>query len=110
MPRLAKRIWSLLQRLWQRLKGVHPFVLMPVIFLIYWAIPPFSRQYSLWNQLKTQYQLRQVRSEYDKLTEEIDLSRRHLKELQLHQDMLEKYAREKYLMKAEDEDLFLLKK
>ncbi len=110
MAKFLDGIRSFSKSLYRWLKGVNPFALMLVVFLVYWAVPPFSRQYSLWNQLKTQYQLRRVRSEHKKLQDEIEVSRQSLKELQLHQDMLEKYAREKYLMKAEDEDLFLLKK
>lgn len=107
-------IWSKIRDHWksvrQWLGRVNPFVFFGVLFLGYMILPPFSGQYSLWSQLKTQHRLRTLRSEHKKLQSEIEESRKKLEELQLHKDMLEKYAREKFLMKAEDEDLFLLKK
>ncbi len=35
-------------------------------------------------------------------------TQKHLDEIKYKRDMLEKYARERYLMKEEDEDLYLL--
>lgn len=88
---------------------MNPFVLAAIVFAVYLVLPPFSGEYSIWSQIKTQYQLSQCRAEHQKLKGEIEDYRKDLEELQYHKDMLEKYAREKFLMKADDEDLYILK-
>ena len=96
-------------RTYERAKGMNPFVVAAIVFAVYLLLPPFSGQYSLWNQIKTWHQLSESRAEYETLRREIETSRKDLEELQYHKDMLEKYAREEFLMKSEDEDLYLLR-
>ncbi len=62
--------------------------------------------------LVTQYQGRQAlkQLEKDKLyyTSEIQKNQAEINELQTNAQSLEKFAREKYLMKKDDEDVFLI--
>ncbi len=109
MSGLWERAKSFFLQLYHRAKGMNPFVLAAIVFAVYLVLPPLSGEYSIWSQIKTQYQLAKSRSEHDRLTKEIEASRKDLEELQYHKDMLEKYAREKFLMKSEDEDLYLLR-
>lgn len=50
-------------------------------------------------------QLQQSKSYYE---EQIKLTRKELSELKLNAATIEKYAREKYFMKRDNEDLFIL--
>lgn len=51
-------------------------------------------------------ELEQSRAHYQ---QEIDKTRQELKQLRTDAALLEKYAREKYLMKRDNEDLYLVK-
>jgi cell division protein FtsB len=65
------------------------------------------------NDLVTQYNLRQEVTETEKkieyLNQEIEKSEHARLELISSPDKLEKFARENYLMKRDDEDLFVFK-
>ncbi len=65
------------------------------------------------NDLVTQYNLRQEVTETEKkieyLNQEIEKSEKARQELISSPDKLEKFARENYLMKRDDEDLFVFK-
>ena len=109
MNRLWDRVKTLVLRIYDKAKSMNPFAVAAIIFVAYILLPPLSGQYSIWNQIKTWHQLAQSRSEYETLKKDIETSRKDLEELQYHKDMLEKYAREEFLMKSEDEDLYLLR-
>lgn len=109
MAKHWERAKTFFLRLYHKAKGMNPFVLAAIIFAVYIVLPPLSGEYSIWSQIKTQYQLAKSRTEYERLKSEIEDSRKDLEELQYHKDMLEKYAREKFLMKSEDEDLYILR-
>jgi len=81
------------------------YALTAIIFLVW--ITFFDQ-----NKLITQFQ---YRSQLSKLEEEkkfyqgeIEIIQADLKELQTNPKTLEKFAREKYLMKKEDEELFVI--
>jgi cell division protein FtsB len=59
-------------------------------------------QYQYWNQLK------KLEAEKSFYTKEIKTIKKDLNELNTNPIMLEKFAREKYLMKKENEDLFVI--
>lgn len=52
--------------------------------------------------------LRQLQRDRDYYTNRIDEDRRKLNELKTDNENLEKFAREQYLMKKDDEDLFII--
>ncbi|MDO5036314.1 MAG: septum formation initiator family protein [Porphyromonas sp.] len=85
---------------------INPFVFMLLLYFLSLLLPG---NYSLWNQLKYSQEIRKQKREIAYLEKEIKQSTKALEELQFEEDMLEKYAREKYLMKAPDEDIYLLR-
>lgn len=79
---------------------------LAVLFLIVW-LAFFDR-----NDLLSQYRLRnkvkELEVEKSYFTSEINKNREDLHDLKTNKASLEKFAREKYLMKREDEDIFVL--
>ena len=66
------------------------------------------------DDLLSQYQLRkklhQLRTEQNYYGTEIEKNKNDINELRTNPDNLEKFAREKYLMKKDNEDIFLIVK
>ncbi len=75
------------------------------VFLLYVC---FLSDYDLYTTLKLRHQLHKMRSEHDHLAGEIKIIRKELTELNSSQDLLEKFAREKYYMKRDNEDVFVI--
>lgn len=90
---------------WASLRRVNPFVLLLLGVLLTLLYPGDS---SIFSHLSNHREIFKLERERNQLREGIERDRRHLDELRFRKDKLEKYAREKYLMKAEDEDLYLL--
>lgn len=88
------------------LRKTHPMVIMGGLFLISFVLPSDS---SLGNQIRYARKLRSAKMEKKQLQKDIARSRKDLDELQFHKSMLERYARERFQMKAEDEDLYILR-
>ncbi len=88
-----------------QIKKMNPFVLLLIVIVVTLLSPGDS---SLYSHLSNKREISALESERDKIKAEIEKDRRKLDELRFRKDRLEKYAREKYLMKAEDEDLYLL--
>ena len=64
--------------------------------------------YDLYTMVKLRRQLGQMEAQRDHYAEEIATTRAQLHELNSDQALLEKFAREKYLMKRDNEDIFVL--
>lgn len=64
--------------------------------------------YDLYTMIKLRHQLGQMQEQRDRYAEEIATTREQLHELNSDQALLEKFAREKYLMKRDNEDIFVL--
>ncbi|MFT3885112.1 MAG: septum formation initiator family protein [Flavobacteriales bacterium] len=64
--------------------------------------------YDLYTTLKLRGQLRKMHKEHKWYAQEIERTREQLRELGSDQALLEKFAREKYLMKRDNEDVFVL--
>ncbi len=77
-------------------------------FFVFWMLffdrNDLMSQYQYWNQLN------KLESEKAFYTKEIKKTRRDLNELNTNPHMLEKFARERYLMKKENEDIFVIVK
>ena len=93
------------KRWWRYLGSLNPFVVLLVVVVITMLTPGDS---SLYAHLSNSRMIASMERERKQLKNEIDKNRKQLDELRFKKDKLEKYAREKYLMKAEDEDLYLL--
>ncbi len=64
--------------------------------------------YDLYTMLKLRHQLGQLQEQRDRYAEQIAVTREQLHEISSDQALLEKFAREKYLMKRDNEDIFVL--
>ena len=91
---------------WRWLKRANPFLLFALLFLIKIIIPSDT---SVWTQLKYSRTLDKQEREIRELKREIEKTKAAKKGLWIEKDRLEKFARERYLMKEEDEEIYLLK-
>lgn len=73
-----------------------------VLWMLFFDRNDLMSQYQYWNQLK------KLEAEKEFYSKEIEKTRRDLDELNTDPAMLEKFAREKYLMKKENEDIFVI--
>lgn len=87
---------------WYKNKYVIVFVVL-AFWLTFFDQNNFVYQYKLGKQIK------ELEAEKEFYKREIESLEEQKKALSTDEDMLEKYAREQFLMKREDEDLFLLK-
>ncbi|MEG1572111.1 MAG: septum formation initiator family protein [Bacteroidales bacterium] len=94
-----KNIWSLV---WKYIGN--RYVILSIIFA-FWLI------FLDTNNLITQFQMRQELSKLEKLKKfyllEIEKNKAEIHRLTYDQEYLERYGRENYLMKKENEDIFL---
>lgn len=64
--------------------------------------------YDLYTMIKLRHQLGQLKEQRDRYADQITVTREQLHEISSDQALLEKFAREKYLMKRDNEDIFVL--
>lgn len=76
-------------------------------FLFFFWLLFFDRN-DLISQYKMRSELRKLRAEKEFFIQEIERDSRNLMELETNPITLEKFAREKYLMKRENEDIFYI--
>lgn len=77
-----------------------------VLGLFVW-LALFDRN-DLWTTFKNQRELGRMHEQKEWYRAEIERSREHLNELSSNKRLLEKFARERYLMKRDNEDIFML--
>ncbi len=75
-----------------------------VLWMLFFDRNDLMSQYQYWSQLN------KLESEKAFYTKEIKKTRKDLYELNTNPRMLEKFARERYLMKKENEDIFVIVK
>ena len=80
------------------------FILTSLLFVIWMT---FFDQNNFISQVQDRMKLAELEAHRDQLAAEIKESTEDLKVLQNDQALLEKFARERYLMKKEDEDIFV---
>lgn len=93
------------RRGWGWLRGVNPFVLVGLLLAL-WMLWP--AEYNIWGHLRLKREIAERVQEKRELEQKIRRAELGLKELETEPDLLEKYAREEFLMKEEDEELYLL--
>lgn len=86
--------------------GTNKYVITVVIFLV-WLI--FFDANSLVMRFKLSRQVKRMETEKVRLQEAIEQTERKMDELKSDKEQLEKFAREEYLMKREDEVIFIIK-
>lgn len=75
-------------------------------FFVGWML--FFDRNDLFSQYEYRKQLHKLEEEKDFYTTETERVKKDLNELSSDQEMLEKFAREKYLMKKENEDVYVI--
>ena len=78
-----------------------------IIFFIIWIF--FLDDYNLINQQKTKKKAQQLKQKKDFYLSEIEKDSIELYKLQNDPEFQEKFAREKFLMKKENEDVFIIR-
>jgi cell division protein FtsB len=92
------------------LKRILPYLknkyYIALVFFIVWML--FLDRNDLVNQYEHLEKVRSLRLEKKYYEEEIRKTQQDLKDLSTDQEHLEKFAREKYLMKKDNEDVFVI--
>ena len=93
------------QGLFQRF--ANKYTLVGAIFLV-WIL--LFDKYSVVNQMELRSKIKELEQEKRLYQERIETDRRKMEELTGDRDKLEKFAREQYLMKRDNEDIFIIVK
>ena len=80
--------------------------LLAVVFFVVWLL--FFDHNDLMLQYKRGQELKEVREKSDFYRQKIAETRKEVESLRINAASLEKVAREKYLMKKDNEDLFII--
>lgn len=83
----------------------HRYLIISGIFVI-WMI--FFDQNNMIEQYRLRAQLHDLREEKEYYIREMEKAQKEYDELFTNQESLEKFAREKYLMKKDNEDIFVI--
>ncbi|MGC9332309.1 MAG: FtsB family cell division protein [Bacteroidales bacterium] len=96
-----------MQRIWNVIKPVvmNKYILTLLVFLLWIGI---FDTYNIVDRVKDVNRLRDLQEERDFFREEIQSYRTQLEQLNSSPEMLEKFAREQHLMKAPNEDVFII--
>ncbi len=76
-----------------------------VVFAVYYV---FFDEFKLINRMSNFQKIKKLENEISFYKNEIESSKRQIEELHSDEKDLEKFAREKYLMKKENEDIFII--
>jgi len=79
-----------------------------ISFTIFSAIILFFDKNDLFTQLSRRHELKALQQSKQYYTSNIEAERKELEQLKTNPAILEKYAREKYLMKRDNEELFII--
>ncbi|MBI1222970.1 MAG: septum formation initiator family protein [Bacteroidetes bacterium] len=90
--------------MWQKINR-HKYLIVFGVFVI-WMI--FFDQNNLIDQYRLRSQLHDLKSEKAYYIREMEKAQQEYDELFTNQESLEKFAREKYLMKKDNEDIFVI--
>jgi len=85
--------------------GINKYWLVTIIFL---AVTFFLGDSNLQNRYKYDERIRFLENEINRFKLEIEQNKKKIQELQTDKEGLERFAREEYLMKKENEDLFII--
>lgn len=82
------------------------YILTSILFVI-WVL--FFDQNNLLDRKKYVNEYKQLLKDKEYYIQKIEEDRKKLEELQTNNENLEKFAREQYLMKKDDEEIFIIK-
>jgi len=80
-----------------------------IVFLVFAVWVTFFDEHSLVHRWESYRRISQMEKELNYYQDEIKLTRQKKNELQSSDENLEKFAREHYYMKRQDEDIFIIK-
>jgi len=80
-----------------------------IVFVVFAVFVTFFDEHNLINRWKTGQKIGQLEKELKFYQNEIKSTKQKKNELQSSKENLEKFAREQYLMKKENEDIFIIK-
>jgi cell division protein FtsB len=85
--------------------GLNKYWLVTILFLAFTFLIGDS---NIYNRYKYEEKIRSLENEIGKYRKEIETNRKKIEELQTDKIGLEQFAREEYLMKKPDEDIFIV--
>ena len=89
---------------------IPPFIrnkyFLATAFFVTWLL--FFDHHDLFTQLERRRELNEIRKSKEYFAKQIEENKKFSNDLQFNAAAIEKYAREKYLMKRDNEDLFLI--
>lgn len=95
------------QEIWVKVQPwvKNKFVLTTLVFLLWLIIFDRSNWFDMVGEIRSIHSLEDEKEYYQK---KIETDRQRLKELKTNDENLEKFAREQYLMKKPNEDIFIV--
>ena len=81
-----------------------------VVIVLFVALIGYFDENSLWERYQHKKQLTELQEEIRKYTEIYERDTYRLQEMNTNRDVLTEIARERYFMKTEDEDVFVIMK
>lgn len=93
------------------LKNIRHYLLNKYTFvlLIFFVYLTFFDDHNLIKRYKTSQEIKKLEIEYQFYQDEINKNKDYLRNIREDSVFLEKFAREKYYMKKDNEDVFILK-
>ena len=89
----------------KHIAGINKYGLVTVLSIV---VIFFIGDSNLYNRYKYNNKIRSLEVDISRIKQEIEENRKKIQELQTDREGLERFAREEYLMKKEDEDLFII--
>jgi len=80
-----------------------------IVFVAFAVWVTFFDEHSLIHRFQSHRRISQMENEYKYYQDEINATKQKKTELQSSDENLEKFAREHYFMKRQDEDIFIIK-
>ena len=80
-----------------------------VVCVVGVLIVGFLDENSMWNHLKNRQRIEELTEEKARYNADYERDKAQIRELDRNPKAMEKIARERYLMKADDEDIFVLR-
>ena len=89
----------------KHLAGINKYWLVIILFL---TITFFLGDSNLMSRYKYDDKIRTLENEINRYKKEIEQNKKKIQELQTDKEGLERFAREEYLMKKENEDIYII--
>ncbi len=99
---------SYILKIW---KFLRPIVLNKYLITLisFGVIITFFDNHNLIHRWETQLKIHELEQEHSYYKTEIETNKQQIEKLRENKDYLEKFAREKYHMKSDNEDIFIIK-